>query len=279
MILRHAILLTAGLAAFVATAGDWKHLDDASWYSGPKLTEADLAGKVVLVDCWGVHCPPCRALLPRMEALWNAYKTKPFVLIGSHCQGRDEAAVNELVQKNKLTYSIYERAGIVNEPEFRAIPFLYVINHRGKLVYSGNDERAATEAFVTALSSIGLPPTLAPGVAFRKYKALEKKLVLGKNIKSDVKKLEKDVKQLAKAKSPAQLQQRAEAEAILAALKEGLADIKDELEAQMKINPTEALKLYKLFKTTFPKEAEAYAERIPELESRSVEQKSAAKTK
>ena len=119
------LVSVAALLCLNASAVAWKNLDEASHYSGPKLTEADLAGKVVLVDCWGVRCPPCRALLPRMEKLWKSFKNKPFVLVGSHCQGRQDEAVRKLVEENGLTYPIYERFGLAEgAPSFKAIPFL-----------------------------------------------------------------------------------------------------------------------------------------------------------
>ena len=45
-------------------------------------SEGYLCGKVVLVDRWGFRCPPCRALLPRVEEIWQSFKTKPFVVLG-----------------------------------------------------------------------------------------------------------------------------------------------------------------------------------------------------
>ena len=131
-----AVVFSAGLA-LAAQAVGWKGLGEGNYYAGPKVTEADLAGKVVLVDCWGVGCPPCRALLPRMEEIWKSFRSKPFVLLGSHRQGRQPEKVDALVKANKLTYPQYDGAGIAEgEPSFRGIPFLYVVNHRGKVVYS-----------------------------------------------------------------------------------------------------------------------------------------------
>ena len=89
-----ALALSAGVMS--ASAAGWTNLDDALHISGPKLSESQLRGKVVMIDCWGVNCPPCRALLPRMQNLWKTYKNRPFVLIGSHRQGRDDERVREL---------------------------------------------------------------------------------------------------------------------------------------------------------------------------------------
>ena len=79
------------ICAGMVGAVEWQGLSAENWYSGRKLAPSDLLGKVVLVDEWGVDCGPCRALLPKMEKIWQTFKSKPFILIGSHCQGRQPA--------------------------------------------------------------------------------------------------------------------------------------------------------------------------------------------
>lgn len=284
-------LLVLGWAfGLIASAGavEWKGLGEGSYYAGPKLTAEDLAGKVVLVDCWGVNCPPCRALLPRMEQVWQGFKSKPFVLIGSHRQGRQPEKVADLVKANKLTYPIYDGAGLASgEPSFRGIPFLYVVNHRGKVCYSGYDERAATEAVVNALGEIGAPPTLIPGVILSKkspYKSLEKSLILGKPAANIVKKLQGDVKKASsKVATAAQKAQATEAEAMLKAIEEAKALYKDEIAAQKTADPVEALKLVKAYMISFPTEGAAYKDELAELTEKAktvaAERKAAAAAK
>jgi len=267
----------------VAFADLWRGLDEANHYSGPLVTEADLLGKVVLVDEWGVRCPPCRALLPGMESLWSAYKSKPFVLLGSHRQGHQPDQVKELVKANKLTYPIYERAGLVGEPSGDGmLPFMYVVNHRGKVVYAGRSHQEATQAVVEALMKIGAPPNLVDGVAFKKYKAIEKQLVLGKPLKGPLAKLQGDVKKAqSKTASAAVKAQAEEAEEILAAVDKARDEAKAEIASLEELNPPEAVRMIKLFMASFPAEGAAYKERLPELTARAKEfaaaQKAAAK--
>lgn len=265
----------------VAFADLWRGLDEANHYSGPLVTEADLLGKVVLVDEWGVRCPPCRALLPGMESLWSAYKSKPFVLLGSHRQGHQPDQVKELVKANKLTYPIYERAGLVGEPSGDGmLPFMYVVNHRGKVVYAGRSHQEATQAVVEALMKIGAPPNLVDGVAFKKYKAIEKQLVLGKPLKGPMAKLAGDIKKAqAKTASAALKEQAEEAEEILEALKKGRDDIKEEIETLKQTNPPEAVKLIGLFMKSFPAEGAAYKEQLPELTAKAKEFAAAEKAR
>jgi len=205
------LFVVAAMSASVAFAGPgvgWKNLDDEYRIGGRKVSEGYLRGKVVLVDRWGRNCPPCRAMLPRMEEIWQGFKTKPFVLLGGHCKGwgtPDE--VKALVDENKLTYPVYEGAGLAeDEPEYRGIPFLYVVDETGKVCYRGHDERRATEALVTVLTDMEAPKDAAmwqkyidfelkvlPGRAFIRLTEFRKKFPQdGKKYDEDYKKLKND---------------------------------------------------------------------------------------
>lgn len=282
--MKKVLLLTVVSVALSVNAVSWKGLGESNWYSGPKITEADLAGKVVMVDKWGVFCPPCRALLPKMQEVWQSFKGKNFVLIGGHCQGRQDAKVQALVKANKLTFPIYEGAGLAeNEPSFKGIPFLYVVNHRGKVVYSGHNHNMAMQAAQEAILALALPPTLLGDVVLDKrspYKPLEKQLVLGKNISSVVKRLEKDVKNAEKRTAKQADKDNAEVAAkILAAIEEARREIPAEIELKKNSNPVEALDLLVNYAKTFPKDSVELKKQIPELRKSAAEWKKAEKAK
>lgn len=284
MNMRNAVLAVVSAASLAAHADMWKGLDEARWYSGPKITEDDLVGKVVLVDCWGVNCPPCKALLPVMQKYWSGFKGKNFVLLGSHCQGRADEQVKALVKENGLTYPIYERAGLAQkEPNFSGLPFMYVVNHRGKVIYAGSSHQEAITAAQDAMLMVGQPPSLTGNLVFDKkspYRNIDKQLVLGKNIASTVKKLEGDIKKASsKSATPAQKAAAEEAAAILKAVEEAKAETPREIALLAAKKPAEALELAKLFMKTFPKEGEAYKEKLSEMEAAAKEWKAAEKAR
>jgi len=251
-------------AAFACTATcagvEWKGLSDENWYSGRKLSPADLNGKVVMVDEWGVRCPPCRALLPRMEEIWKSFKSKPFVLIGSHRQGRQPEAVAELVKQNKLTYPIYDRAGIVDEPSNGGgIPFIYVVDANGKVVYSGRNDREAIAAVVNAFDTVPDRSSLVGGVELVKFKSMRNQLVFGKSCESALRQLKSAAKGSdAKAK---------EAASIVAAVEETHNALKAEIDGNAESRPAAALDAMNKFCRTWPSEAKAYAAKLKALSS------------
>ena len=267
----------AALSALSLSAANWRGFDDSSYYSGPKISEADLAGKVVMVDQWGINCPPCRALLPAMQKLWNANKSKPFILVGSHCQGRNPEKVKELVDANKLTYPIYEWAGLADPPSSGGgLPFMYVVDHRGKVVYFGRSHEEAEAAVQKAIAAIGAMPTLCGGVKLQAFKSMEKSLVLGKSVKAQVKQLNAAVKK-GEAKSATAVQQKQveEAKAILAAIEEAKTDVKGEIESKRESDPEEAYKLAKAYVVTFPAEGAELKAQLPDMAAKVKERKAA----
>jgi len=169
--MRNALISFCLLVSSVAVAAEWRNLDADHYLGGRKTSSGYLQGKVVLVDRWGAGCPPCRALLPRVEELWQSFKGKQFVVLGGHCKGWGDAArVKKLIDDNKLTYPVYEDAGLaVGEPAFNAIPFLYVVDPTGKVIYRGHSEQDATQAVVTALTDWDAPKELAQWRRFLDY--------------------------------------------------------------------------------------------------------------
>ena len=272
-----AVAAMSVLATAAFGAQQWKGLTDENYYSGPKITADDLAGKVVLVDEWGINCPPCRALLPFMQKLWNANKDKNFVLIGSHRQGREVAKVKELVDANKMTYPVYDYAGIAEEPaNGGGLPFMYVVDHRGKVVYSGRSHEEAEAAVQKAIAAVGAMPTLCGGVTLQAFKSMEKSLILGKPVKAQVKQLSTAVKKgEAKSATAVQQKQAEEAKAILAAIEEAKTDVKNEIESKRESDPEEAYKLAKAYVATFPAEGAELKKHLPDMAAKVKERKTA----
>src|SRR5215471_16433167 len=50
--------------------------------NGQRLSKADFAGKVLIVDIWGTWCPPCRMEVPLFQALQLEYGEQGLQVVG-----------------------------------------------------------------------------------------------------------------------------------------------------------------------------------------------------
>ena len=85
-----AICLFAALCA--SGSAKWKNLDDKSHIAGEKLSTSDLVGRVVLVYYWDVSHETSVRVLVEIEKVWNSFKAKKFIVVGSYIGVRNETS-------------------------------------------------------------------------------------------------------------------------------------------------------------------------------------------
>jgi thiol-disulfide isomerase/thioredoxin len=126
-------------------------LDQVSW--GTVVNNADfdaeaLAGKVVVVEKWGVNCGPCIASLPEMAKLARRYETKGLAVVGLEVQGGDDETINELLKDARVKYPV-TKGGTVKS-NTNGIPNVSVFDIEGKLVWQGHPADGEFEKAVKA---------------------------------------------------------------------------------------------------------------------------------
>lgn len=104
--------------------------------SGPAVSLANTGGKAVVIEAWGVKCGPCLASLPHIEQIAKRNKADT-IFIGAESQNSADAAIQDIVKKNKLSYTI-TKGGVRGPVNFSGIPHAFVFNTAGKLIYSGH---------------------------------------------------------------------------------------------------------------------------------------------
>ncbi len=132
-------LLSASVALHAATApapqAQLSQFKLGAYITGPQVTPENAAGKAVLIEAWGIHCPPCLASLPHIEKIAKRNKDK-LLVFGAHAQGGTDAEVSAVVKKHGLSYTITQ--GVSSPVQTRGIPHVFLFDTKGALVFSGH---------------------------------------------------------------------------------------------------------------------------------------------
>ena len=160
MKMQFSCLLILGLGLASLMGADEKSEHKLSEWSlgetlfGEKVTKSDMEGKVVVIEHWGVKCPPCFALLPHLAEMDKRQRDKGLLIIGAESQNHSKADIEPLVDKNKIEYTITANA---NGPiDFNGIPHAFVFDVEGMLIFNGHPGSDDFEkAIKKALKDVG----------------------------------------------------------------------------------------------------------------------------
>ncbi len=123
-----------------------------TWIHSQPLTP-QTAGKVRIIDFWGLQCGPCLAALPKVAAFWQEHQHEDLEII-AHCSYPPKE-VREFLSKHPdynfpiaiaADHSTYWR-----DYDIRGIPTYVVIDRTGKIVSYGHDWQAGSLAALAEL--------------------------------------------------------------------------------------------------------------------------------
>jgi thiol-disulfide isomerase/thioredoxin len=108
--------------------------------NGQRLSKADFAGKVLIVDIWGTWCPPCRTEVPLFQALQLKYGEQGLQVVGMNDERTDDDAnAARLVRSFCRTQGVDYPCALITQqikeqvPEFGGFPTTLFIDHTGKV--------------------------------------------------------------------------------------------------------------------------------------------------
>jgi peroxiredoxin len=103
--------------------------------SGAQVRLSDLRGRIVFLNLWATWCPPCRAEMPGMEALYQRLKGRDFVMLAV-AEDTNPADITAFVQELGISFPVLldtdnrlpARFGVTGFPE------TFIIDRDGQVI-------------------------------------------------------------------------------------------------------------------------------------------------
>jgi len=114
---------------------------------GGTVTLSQLRGKVVLLEFWGVWCPPCRASMPHLQELAREFAAKGLIVAAVSTDTAEQTVVDFLDANGYRDFvSIWEPGGKAGSPLTQlygvasravGIPRTFLLDRQGVIRYVG----------------------------------------------------------------------------------------------------------------------------------------------
>jgi peroxiredoxin len=102
---------------------------------GNTVRLADFRGNVVLLNIFATWCRPCRDEMPSLEALFQTYRTKGFVVLGVSTDTNGEKVLPPFIKEYALTFPIVVDTNkeVSHQYRVRGIPATFLLDQQGRI--------------------------------------------------------------------------------------------------------------------------------------------------
>ncbi|MDR2552944.1 MAG: redoxin domain-containing protein [Treponema sp.] len=92
-------------------------------------------GKAVILNFWATWCPPCRAEMPAMEALYRRFKSQGLEMLAVNC-GEETLLVENFIKNNNYSFPVPldRQREVSGRYGISAIPSTYILDRDGKII-------------------------------------------------------------------------------------------------------------------------------------------------
>lgn len=237
-----------------ARGADLSRMDLGSYVTGPKITNADLKGRFVIVEYWGVNCGPCIASIPHMTKLAKDYGHDRLVIVANHCQAAsDEKAKEVWESRAKSNYVAVINRGNLPGANVSGIPDSFLFDPTGKLIWRGQPT-SVDKPLEKAMKSFRwpkkekqekkeepAPDPIVPGVTSKYY---ERQV---EDINAQKRSIDRPLAQIRRAAERGKEEQVAEAKAILDVVTQWATTQQANINSTMSSDPAKAYAMSEQF--------------------------------
>jgi thiol-disulfide isomerase/thioredoxin len=132
-------------------------LEVAGWFNAATpVSNESLRGRVVLLDCWFVDCPPCRAAMPHLVEFHNKFRNSGVAVIGLTPDSGSDVPRAEAFVKSipgidwPIGYGAQIPLEILGVHEY---PTLILFDKSGRSIWAGHGFDGLEDAVIKALAA------------------------------------------------------------------------------------------------------------------------------
>lgn len=104
--------------------------------NGVSQNTSTLRGKVVFVNFWASWCPPCRAELPSVQALYDKFKNNPDIFFLTISEDDDLSVAGQFLEKQHFSIPLYKTiSGVPNQLYTGTLPTTIILDKQGNIRY------------------------------------------------------------------------------------------------------------------------------------------------
>lgn len=128
----------------------------AEWVGGDPISNADLEGKVAVIDCWAPWCGPCRAVMPHLVDLHRKFADQGVVFLGLTSDGPDDRReVDDAMTSANVSWPTGLGASrTMNSLRVSGIPAIFVVGKDGRIVWHNGLGGKLEDAVQQALNQV-----------------------------------------------------------------------------------------------------------------------------
>jgi len=95
--------------------------------------------KVIIVDFWYTHCPPCVRAMPELSKLYTKFKNKGLIIFGLNSVDNQPRSLDNLkafLTKRQISYNvILTQPSVDMRYKINGYPTMYIVDKQGKIAY------------------------------------------------------------------------------------------------------------------------------------------------